>query len=146
MEFKKILFPTDYSEGALKALPYAVDMAKTFSAKLYLVHVVYDIATASGLYVPHVSMDEMYKEIETGAMKELEKFGYAMRRDFKDVEYRVLKGVPYEQIVNFASDNSIDLIVIGSHGRTGIDRVLFGSTAERVVRYAKCPVMTIKGS
>lgn len=144
MEFKKILFPTDFSEGALKALPFAVDMAKMFSSELYMLHVVYDIATASGLYVPHISMTEMYKEIESGAMRELEKFGYALRKDFKAVQYHVLKGVPYEEIINFAEENKIDLIVIGSHGRRGIDRVLFGSTAERVVRYSRCPVLTIK--
>ncbi len=145
MECKKVLFPTDFSEGALKALPYAVDLVRHFSARLYLVHVVYDIATASGLYVPHVSINEMYKEIESGAMKELEKFGYALRKDIKDVVYHVLRGVPYEEIIKFAADNSVDLIVIGTHGRRGIDRVLFGSTAERVVRYAKCPVLTVRG-
>jgi len=145
MECKKVLFPTDFSEGALKALPYAVDLARHFSARLYLVHVVYDIATASGLYVPHVSINEMYKEIESGALKELEKFGYALRKDIKDVEYHVLRGVPYEEIIKFAADNAVDLIVIGTHGRRGIDRVLFGSTAERVVRYAKCPVLTVRG-
>lgn len=144
MEFKSILFPTDFSEGALKAMYYAVEMAKKFSSKLYMMHVVYDISTVSGLYVPHISVSEMYKELESGAMKELEKFGFAQRKDFKDVEYVVLRGVPYEEIVKFANDKSIDLIVIGSHGRHGIDRVLFGSTAERVVRYSKCAVMAIR--
>ncbi|MCX8070750.1 MAG: universal stress protein [Thermodesulfovibrionales bacterium] len=144
MEFKKILFPTDFSEGAMRAMVYAFEMAKKFSAKVYMVHVVYDISTVSGLYVPHISVSEMYKELESGAMKELEKFGFAQRKDFKDVEYSVLRGVPYEEIVKFAHDKAVDLIVIGSHGRRGIDRVLFGSTAERVVRYAKCAVMTIR--
>lgn len=144
MEFKKILFPTDFSEGALKALPYAAQLVRQFSGKLYLVHVIYDIANASGLHVPHVSLDQMYKELQTGAMAELEKFGYVERKDIKDIEYHVLRGVPYEEIVAFAEKNAIDLIVIGSHGRRGIDRVLFGSTAERVVRYSKVPVMTIK--
>lgn len=144
MEFKKVLFPTDFSEGALKALPYAVELVRQFSGKLFLVHVVYDIANASGLHVPHISIDQMYKELQTGAMSELEKFGYSQRKDIKDVEYHVLKGVPYEEIVSFSEKNAVDLIVIGSHGRRGIDRVLFGSTAERVVRYSKVPVMTIK--
>ncbi|MCX8026240.1 MAG: universal stress protein [Thermodesulfovibrionales bacterium] len=144
MEFKKILFPTDFSEGALKALPYAVQLVRQFSGKLYLVHVVYDIANASGLHVPHVSIDQMYKELQDGAKSELEKFGYSMRKDIKDVEYHVLRGVPYEEIVAFAEKNAVDIIVIGSHGRRGIDRVLFGSTAERVVRYSKVPVLTIK--
>jgi nucleotide-binding universal stress UspA family protein len=146
MEIKRILFPTDFSEGALNALPYAVDMAKNYGAKLYLLHVIYDIATASGLYVPHISVDEMYKELESGARKELEKFGLEARKDLKDVEYTVIRGVPYEEILKFVQEKKIDLIVIGTHGRKGLDRVLFGSTAERVVRNASCPVLTVRES
>lgn len=145
MEIKKILFPTDFSEGALNALPYAVDLAKSYGAKLHMLHVVYDIATASGLYVPHISVDEMYKELDASARKELEKFGADKRMDLKDVEYTVIRGIPYEEILKFAEEKNIDLIVIGTHGRKGIDRVLFGSTAERVVRNASCPVLTVRG-
>lgn len=146
MEIKKILFPTDFSEGALSALPYAVDMAKSYGAKLYMLHIIYDIATASGWYVPHVSFDEMYKDLEAGAKKELERFGLEERKDLKDVELVVIRGVPYEEILKFAQEKGIDLIVIGTHGRKGLDRVLFGSTAERVVRNAPCPVLTVRGT
>ncbi|MFO0754681.1 MAG: universal stress protein [Thermodesulfovibrionales bacterium] len=145
MTIKKILFPTDFSEGALGALPYAVDMTKSYGAKLYLLHVIYDIANASGLYVPHVSIDEMYKELEAGARKELEKFGLEERRGIKEVGYDVLRGVPYEEILRYAEEKGIDLIVLGTHGRKGLDRFLFGSTAEKVVRYARCPVLTVRG-
>lgn len=144
MEIKKILFPTDFSEGALNALPYALDMAKSYGAKVYLLHVIYDIATASGLHIPHISVDEMYKELDASARKELEKFGLEQRRDLKDVEHTVIRGIPYEEILKFALEKSIDLIVIGTHGRKGLDRVLFGSTAERVVRNASCPVLTVR--
>jgi nucleotide-binding universal stress UspA family protein len=65
--------------------------------------------------------------------------------DLKDVEYTVIRGIPYEEILKFAEEKNIDLIVIGTHGRKGIDRVLFGSTAERVVRNASCPVLTVRG-
>ncbi len=145
MEVKKILFPTDFSEGALNALPYAVDLAKSYGAKLSMLHVMYDISTSSGLYIPHISVDEMYKEMEASARKELERFGLDLRRDMKDIEFTVLRGVPYEEILKFAEKNAVDLIVIGTHGRKGLDRVLFGSTAERVVRNATCPVMTVRG-
>lgn len=144
MEIKKILFPTDFSEGAKNALPYAVDMARTYGAKLYLMHVIYDIATASGLHVPHTSIDQMYAEIQANAQKELERFGLKEREGLSDVEYSVKRGVPYEEILKFAKDNNINLIVIGTHGRKGIDRVLFGSTAERVVRNSSCPVMSVR--
>ncbi len=144
MQIKKILFPTDFSEGAKNALPYAIDMAKTFGAKLYLMHVIYDIATASGLHVPHTSVDQMYSEIKTSAQKELERFGLKEREGLTDVEYSIKRGVPYEEILKFAKENNINLIVIGTHGRKGIDRVLFGSTAERVVRNSSCPVLTVR--
>ena len=142
---KRILFPTDFSEGALHALPYALGMAKNCDAKLYMLHVIYDVATASGLYVPHVSFDEMYKDLEKSAQKELEKFGCEELKDLKDVEYTVLRGTPYDEILKFAQEKNIDIIVIGTHGRKGLDRFLFGSTAEKVVRYAPCPVLTVRG-
>jgi universal stress protein A len=58
--------------------------------------------------------------------------------------YYVIRGLPYEEILKFVKENNIDLIVIGTHGRTGIDRVIFGSTAQRVVRHSPCPVLTVK--
>ena len=145
MLIKNILFPTDFTEGALHALPYAADMARSCQAKLHIIHVIYDVATASGLYVPHVSFDEMYKDLEKSAQKELEKFGYEELKDLKDVEYTVLRGIPYEGILKFVQEKNISIIVIGTHGRKGLDRFLFGSTAEKVVRYAPCPVLTVRG-
>ncbi|MBF0559214.1 MAG: universal stress protein [Nitrospirae bacterium] len=142
---ERILLPTDFSEGALHALPYALDMAKNYGAKLFLLHVIYDVATASGLYVPHISFDELYKDMEKTAQKELEKFGLEALGGFKNVEYNVLRGIPYEGILTFAKEKNIDLIVIATHGRKGLDHFLFGSTAEKIVRYAPCPVLTVRG-
>jgi nucleotide-binding universal stress UspA family protein len=144
MEIKSILFPTDFSEGSAQALTYAVDMAKKYGAKLYIVHVIYDIAKASGWYVPHVSVDQMYKDIEIGAKKELERFGVEELSGIKDIERTVITGVPHEEIVNFANKNKVDIVIIATHGRKGIDRLLFGSTAAQVVRFAPCPVLTVR--
>ena len=144
MEIKKILFPTDFSEGSSDALDYAIDMAKRYGSKLYLVHVLYDIAKAAGWYVPHSSMDEMYKDIEKSAEKELGRFGLEESRKLAGVERIVLKGVPHTEIVKFAKDNKIDLIIMGTHGRKGMGRILFGSTAAQVVRYAPCPVFAVR--
>jgi len=144
MEIKRILFPTDFSEGSSNALQYAIDMTKRYGAKLYLIHVIYDIAKATGWYVPHTSMDEMYKDIEKGAEKELGRYGLEELRGLKGIEKSVLKGVPHDVIVKFANDNKIDLIVMGTHGRKGVGRLLFGSTASQVVRYSPCPVLTVR--
>jgi nucleotide-binding universal stress UspA family protein len=144
MEIKSILFPTDFSEGSAQALQYAVDMSKRYGSKLYVVHVIYDIAKATGWYVPHVSMDEMYKDIQEGAKKELERFGVEELAGVKNVERRVITGVPHEEIINFVRANKIDLVIMGTHGRKGIDKILFGSTAAQVVRHAPCPVLTVR--
>ncbi len=144
MEIKSILFPTDFSEGSAQALKYAVDFAQKYGAKLYVVHVIYDVAKASGWYVPHVSMDAIYKDIQEGAKKELDNFGVKELAGIKNIERVVETGVPYQEIMNFATKNKVDLIIIGTHGRTGIDRILFGSTAAQVVRNAPCPVLTVR--
>ena len=144
MEIKKILCATDFSEGSLDSLPYAVDFAKRYGAKLYLIHVIHDVVKTSGWYVPHVSLDEMYTDMKKDAKGRLEKYFVDEMRGFKDIEHVVLTGVPYQEISRFAEEEKIDLIVIGTHGKTGLDRMLFGSTAEQVVRHAPCPVITVR--
>lgn len=144
MEIKSILFPTDFSEGSAYALEYAVDLTKRYGAKLYLLHVIYEMAKGEGWYVPHISMDELYKDIEKGAEKELSRFGNEEVRGLKNLERKVVRGIPHNEITKFAKKNEIDLIVIGSHGRKGMDRILFGSTAASVARFAPCPVLTVR--
>jgi nucleotide-binding universal stress UspA family protein len=140
MEIKNILFPSDFSEESSHALQYAVDMAKRYGARLYFIHVVHTIYDTSW-YIP-TSIDEIYNDLEKSAQKELERYVEDLRG--LNTERKVLTGIPYEVIVKFAKDNKIDLIIIGSHGRKGIDRILFGSTAAQVVRYAPCPVLTVR--
>jgi nucleotide-binding universal stress UspA family protein len=140
---KKILLPTDFSEGSKNALPYAMELAKQYNASLYLIHVIYDLSQASGLHVPHVNLDQLYLEIEAAAKKELERFGLEELRGL-DVHREIIRGVPYEEIIKFAEKNQIDLIVIGTHGRKGLEKLFFGSTAEQVVRRAPCAVLTVR--
>jgi len=144
MEIRKILFPTDFLEGTADAVPYAVDLAKKYNARLYILHVIYEVTKATGLYVPHITLDELYSSMEEEAAKEIEKAYREELRGFEAVEHIIKKGIPYEEIINFASDEGIDLIVIGTHGRKGLDKLFFGSTAEKVIKHAPCPVMTIR--
>lgn len=143
MEIKSILFPTDFSEGSANAVPYVVDLTKHYGARLFVVHVIYDIAKATGWYIPHVNIDELYKDMERNAKKECERWCAEELRGYKEVEYHILKGVPQEEILKFADEKRIDLIVMGTHSRKGLDRIIFGSTAERVVRSSRCPVLTV---
>jgi nucleotide-binding universal stress UspA family protein len=144
MEIKSILFPTDFSEGSSQALQYASEMGRRYGAKIYLLHVIHDIVEAGGWYVPHPSMDNIYKEISKDAQKEIEKYGLEELRGLKDVERVVIRGVPHEAIIKFANEKKVDLVIIGTYGRKGIDRILFGSTAAYVVRNAPCPVLTVR--
>jgi nucleotide-binding universal stress UspA family protein len=144
MKITKILFPTDFSEGSVYAFPYAVDMAKTHDAELHLVYVNYDIIIATGLHVPHTSLDTLNRELEESAAKQLASFCLDQRKGINKIKTAVLRGVPYEELLKYAATEGIDLIVIGTHGRKGIDRVFFGSTAERLVRYATCPVLSVR--
>lgn len=143
MTIKKILLPTDFSDSALHALIYAADLARKYSAELFIINVIYDIESASGLYVPHISVDEMFKEMENSSRKELENFGAAHYSGLK-ANYAVLRGTPYEEILKYADSNSVDLIVMGTHGRKGLDRLFFGSTVDRVLRHSLLPVLTVR--
>src|SRR5512146_441751 len=98
MEFKRILFATDFSEGSSHALPFAVDLAIRYGAALTLVHVVYDLTKTAGWYMPHASSDEIYRDIEKSARAELEKIKIEGMDVIPEVNCIVLKGTPYEEI------------------------------------------------
>ncbi len=142
--FKKILFPTDFSEGSSAAVPYVKDLASKYGAKVYVLHVVYDVAKSSGWYLPTVDLESFFSEIHASAEKGLERFVSETMGSIPGVEKAVVSGLPFEEIIGYVREKGIDLVVMGTHGRSGIDRVLFGSTAARVVRSAPCPVMTVR--
>ncbi len=143
MEIKNILFPTDFGTGVDEAAPYVADLAKRYGAKVYVMHVLYDLTSDAWGYGTHFDTEAMYAEMKSGARIELdalvEKYFSAL-----DTETVLELGTPFEDIIWFADEKKVDLIVIGSHGRTGLGRVLFGSTAMRVVKNAHCPVLTVR--
>lgn len=142
--FEKILLAIDFSDYSEVACEYALSLAKAFDSSLHLVHVINEPVDLRGFYVPHISFDQLEKEIETGAVKMMESFCTTNLSEFKNYTSSVVSGVPYEEIIRIATEKESSLIVIGTHGRTGLDHLIFGSTAERVVRGALCPVMTIR--
>lgn len=144
MKVEKILFPTDFSEGSYNALHYAVDLSRHYNSKLYILHVIHDIFKTTDSYVPHISADEIYKEIFEWAQKEMERCCIEEIRGMTNTEKIVLRGVPFEEIINFAAKEKADMIVMGTYGKAGLERFIFGSTAEKVVRRAPCPVMTVR--
>ena len=142
-KFTKILFATDFSENSDHAFDYALSLAKSFNARLSVIHVINEPIDLRGFYVPHISFETLEKEIEEGAAKMMEKFCRTRIGDFSNYETLIVAGIPFEEILRKADEAQASIIVMGTQGRKGIDHFLFGSTAERVVRNAKIPVMTI---
>lgn len=142
--FDKILFATDFSESSEHAFEYALSLAQQFKSHLILLHVINEPVDLRGFYVPHVSFENLEKEIEEGAQKMMSKFCSAHVTDYSDYECVIATGIPFEEILKRAEHEKVSFIVLGTQGRSGIDHLLFGSTAERVVRKAKCPVVTVR--
>ncbi len=141
---KNIACAVDYSEYSDYALGYAVDLARIFDAKLGLVHVVElpFLPSYSLAGVPDLSMP--VDEIEAGAQAKMEETLEQTRAKYDKVHGEVRTGTAFLEIINYARDVEADLIVVGTHGRTGISHILIGSVAEKVVRKAPCPVLSVK--
>ncbi len=142
--FDKILFATDFSENSGHAFAYAFSLAKQFNARFFILHVINEPVDLRGFYVPHVSFENLEKEIEQGAEKMMRNFCTENVNDFTNYETKIVTGIPYEEILKKAAAEKVSLIVLGTQGRSGIDHFLFGSTAEQVVRKSPCPVMTVR--
>lgn len=142
--FDKILTAVDFSESSDRAFEYALTLAAKFDAELTIMHVVNEPVDLRGFYVPHISFEQLEKEIEDGAMKMMEDFCGTRLGTFTNYKTTIATGIPYDEINRKADEIGASLIVLGTHGRRGLDHLIFGSTAERVVRSANCPVMTIR--
>lgn len=142
--FEKIVVAIDFSENSDYAFEYAFTLAKQFNAELTVMHVINEPVDLRGFYVPHISFEQLEKEIEEGAGKMMDKFCQAKLGGFADYKTAIVSGIPYEEIIRKAEATGASLIVMGTHGRKGLDHLIFGSTAERVVRGASCPVLTIR--
>ena len=138
MNYKKILFATDFSPASDAALQYATSLARDSGATLLIAHV-------EELPMPYVG-GEMYFAQPEYPNPEIRRMLEAVVPPDKSVRYehRLVMGTAADDIVRLADEEHVDLIVIGTHGRTGLKRVLMGSVAESVMRLATCPVLTLK--
>jgi nucleotide-binding universal stress UspA family protein len=145
MEIRSILLPTDFSECGNYALSYAASLARTFHASIICLNVIEPIVPTvgySGMTEP-LPID-ITEQLEDSAERELPKLAECDDCSGLQVEELVVHGEAASEIVRVAAERKVDLIVISSHGRTGLGRILFGSTAESVVRHAPCPVLVVK--
>ncbi|MFY9255923.1 MAG: universal stress protein [Fuerstiella sp.] len=145
MQVKNILVPTDFSDNAKAAVDYGCHMARQFKADLHLVSVVENLANYA-IEMEMVGTSAFafdLVEAEKQAMQRLEKLPKSAVDGFKVIRQTVVSS-PCQGITRYAKENEIDLIVISTHGRTGLTHFLMGSVAENVVRTAPCPVLTVR--
>ena len=141
--FKNILFPIDFSECSEKVFPHALDMVKKFDARLHLLFVVTDISYLTTIDVSRDLLMNTMAEVTTAGENRMEAFCEKSLGGLSKYETRVVVGSPAEEIVKYADSEGIDLIVMGTHGRKGLDRTLMGSVADHVIKHANTPVLTI---
>ncbi|HUE84412.1 MAG TPA: universal stress protein [Pyrinomonadaceae bacterium] len=148
MQIRSILFPTDFSDCGNYALPYAASLARSFGASIICVHVIEPMVPTvgyTGMTEP-LPIADISDQLEDSAGRELPKIAESEDCAGLEVEEMIVHGEAASEIVRVAKEREVDLIVISSHGRTGLGRILFGSTAEAVVRHASCPVLVVKPS
>jgi nucleotide-binding universal stress UspA family protein len=143
---RKVLMPIDFSSHSKNAFEYAISIAKQFHAELYLLYVVEPTVYPNDFGFGHIGMTSLENELLSKGLRELQKMiesrvgGQVIAKAFVRI------GKPYVEIIDFANSEGIDLIVIATRGHTEVEHILFGSTAEKVVRRAHCPVLTWRGS
>ncbi len=142
--FERILFPTDFSKGSAVAADYALSMARTNRARLYVLYVVDIRDYLTNFYghpLPHQKLD---KEARESAMAALKKFSAENFKGYRNIELKVLGGKPYKEIIKAVRGLKIDLVVMGSSSSTGVERFLLGSNVDKVLRTANCSVMVVQ--
>lgn len=146
MRIRSIVVPTDFSECGNYALSYAASLARNFGASIICVHVIEPMVPTvgySGMTEP-LPIADIADQLETSAEHELPRLAKSEQCVGLSVEEVIVHGEAASEIVRVAKERNVDLIVVSSHGRTGLGRILFGSTAEAVVRHASCPVLVVK--
>jgi nucleotide-binding universal stress UspA family protein len=145
IDLKRILVPTDFSKHSENALHYGAAFAEKFGAELYLLHVVQDLA----VFIPDAvtvtpPIGPPIEELTASVRGALERLIQENNLQRFPVHPEVREGTPFYEIIQFANEKEIDLIVMGTHGHTGLAHVLMGSVTEKVVRKASCPVLSVR--
>lgn len=141
---RRILFPTDFSQPADHAWPFALHFAHEFGAEVHLLHVVAPPPRMTEAYAAHFDAAKLTAALTAEANASLDRFLREAKDRHIPSQAEVRVGVDFHEIVDYARTHQIDLVVMATHGRTGLAHALVGSVAERVVRTAPCPVLTVK--
>ncbi|MGV1100125.1 universal stress protein [Thiovibrio sp. JS02] len=142
-EMKKILVPVDFSENSQKILRDAADFAGKFQARLAVVFVVQSFDDYSGFFVPHMPIAQFEDEMVASAREKMKSFLAETLPGLAAPSSAILSGDVADEINRYAEEQGADMIIMGTHGYKGLEKVLFGSVAEKIVKTAPCPVLTI---
>jgi len=141
VEIKRILFPIDFTENSSKILPYALSVSEKYDGMIYLLHVIKDIREfVSGFYIP---LNQYKEKALNGAETALNMVCDEQLQGCPNFQKRILFGDPAQEILKTIESEGIDLVIMGTHGRKGLEHVVFGSVAENVVKKSPVPVLTI---
>jgi len=139
-----ILCPVDFSRTSTAAMAQAGMLAQRFGADLTVLHVVYDPLDVTCLHIPHPPQEQLRDELIREAERTLQAQVSRRLRSLPRAKTAVALGSPFREIIRYAQEHQVDLIVMGTQGLSGLNHLIMGSTAERVVRMAPCPVLTIR--
>ncbi|MBN1106518.1 MAG: universal stress protein [Deltaproteobacteria bacterium] len=142
-EIKRVLFPIDFTENSSKIFPYVLSIAGKYDATIYLVHVVEDFSKWGGFYIPHIPFEKFHEEAMQGAKMTLDSVCERQPDHCAAFQKRIVFGDPAQEIIRIIEEEKIDLVIMGTHGRKGLELVFFGSVAENVVKKSPAPVLTI---
>ena len=142
--FKEIVVPTDFSEHSLRALDYAVEIAEKFGSALKIIYVIEPLLQAADVSWTSVDFEQLNQTHKASAEKQLAQLLEERLPEGMPADTEILSGKPFVEILKYAKRQNADLIVMATHGRGAIAHILMGSTAEKVVRKASCPVLTVK--
>jgi nucleotide-binding universal stress UspA family protein len=141
---KKILVPVDFSDCSAAALKAAIKMARAFDAKILALHVIHDPADAPGFYTAQKAGKKVFRNMADSAQEMMDEFAAKRLRKYDNHECHVRPGIPATQVLLFAEEQNVDMIAMGTHGRGGLDRLMLGSVADRVIRSSECPVLIVR--
>ena len=144
LTMKKILLPIDFSEYSKSALKYAIEFNRAYNAEIILLYVIEPVIYPADFSFGQVALPSMEMEIRERGQKQLDALLQKEIPSTMTARALILSGKPFLEIVRTAKEEAVDLIIIASHGHTGIEHILFGSTAEKVIRKAGCPVLSIR--
>ena len=138
----KILFPCDFSRNSSKILPYVLSIAEKYNSQVYILYVD-ELHEWGGHFIPHPSIDTLQKEALKAAEKAMDKICEEQLQSCPNFQRKIVSGDPASEILKVVESEDIDMVVMGTHGRKGMEHAIFGSVAENVVKKSPVPVLVV---